>query len=208
MKIHKWITIVGILVLGLAVSSTNVSALSPETDLLLKLLEKKGIITQEEAKELGQGVKALKAETTEPAEKHYHSVKGLSERVRKIEHDTVLTQDIIFDYLKSGKFSLIPLSIFCQKVLLTISQASILNPKKHVEIRISDTGMGIPKENLSKLFDPFFTTKDVGKGTGLGLNVVYNIIQKHKGTIDVESELGKGSTFILRINTEINNSSA
>ena len=69
----------------------------------------------------------------------------------------------------------------------------------HVEIKISDTGKGIPKENLVKIFDPFFTTKEVGKGTGLGLNVAYNIIKKHKGTIDVESEVGKGTTFIIKI---------
>ena len=68
-----------------------------------------------------------------------------------------------------------------------------------VEIAISDTGSGIPKENLSKIFDPFFTTREVGKGTGLGLNVAYNIIQKHKGTIEVESEVGKGTTFTVRI---------
>jgi len=69
----------------------------------------------------------------------------------------------------------------------------------YVEIKISDTGSGIPKENLPKIFDPFFTTKKVGKGTGLGLNVAYNIIKKHKGTIDVESELGKGTAFTIRI---------
>jgi two-component system NtrC family sensor kinase len=69
----------------------------------------------------------------------------------------------------------------------------------YVEIRISDTGKGIPKENLSKIFDPFFTTKEVGKGTGLGLNVAYNIIKKHNGTIDVESTVGKGTMFTIRI---------
>jgi two-component system NtrC family sensor kinase len=68
-----------------------------------------------------------------------------------------------------------------------------------VEISISDTGSGIPKENLSRIFDAFFTTKEVGKGTGLGLNMAYNIIQKHKGTIDVQSEVGKGTTFRIRI---------
>lgn len=71
-----------------------------------------------------------------------------------------------------------------------------------VEIKISDTGAGIPKENLSKIFDPFFTTKEVGKGTGLGMNVAYNIIQKHNGTIDVESEIGKGTTFTITIPIE------
>ncbi|MBT3368366.1 MAG: response regulator [Nitrospina sp.] len=66
-----------------------------------------------------------------------------------------------------------------------------------VEIKIGDTGSGIPKDNLSKIFDPFFTTKDVGKGTGLGLNMAYNIIKKHNGTIDVESEVGKGTVFTI-----------
>jgi signal transduction histidine kinase len=69
----------------------------------------------------------------------------------------------------------------------------------YVEIKIGDTGLGIPEENHSRIFDPFFTTKDVGKGTGLGLNVAYNIIQKHKGTIDVESREGEGSVFTIRI---------
>ena len=68
-----------------------------------------------------------------------------------------------------------------------------------VEVRISDTGVGISKENISKIFEPFFTTKEVGKGTGLGMNIAYNIIKKHKGTIDVESEVGKGATFTIRI---------
>lgn len=68
-----------------------------------------------------------------------------------------------------------------------------------VEIIISDTGAGIPRENLSKIFDPFFTTKEVGKGTGLGLNVAYNIIKKHNGTIDVKSSVGKGTIFSVRL---------
>jgi signal transduction histidine kinase len=68
-----------------------------------------------------------------------------------------------------------------------------------VEIRISDTGCGIPEENRSRIFDPFFTTKDVGKGTGLGMNIAYNIIKKHKGDIRVESKVGEGTTFIVRL---------
>jgi signal transduction histidine kinase len=69
----------------------------------------------------------------------------------------------------------------------------------NAEIIISDTGQGIAKKNLSRIFDPFFTTKAVGKGTGLGLNVTYNIIKKHNGSIDVQSEPGKGATFTIRI---------
>ena len=72
-----------------------------------------------------------------------------------------------------------------------------------VEIKISDTGSGIPKENLPRIFDPFFTTKKVGKGTGLGLNVAYNIIQKHHGKIDVKSEVGKGTMFTIQIPTDL-----
>jgi two-component system NtrC family sensor kinase len=71
----------------------------------------------------------------------------------------------------------------------------------YVEIMISDTGAGIPKENLPKIFDPFFTTKKIGQGTGLGLNVAYNIIKKHQGEIDVKSDVGKGTMFIIRIPT-------
>jgi two-component system NtrC family sensor kinase len=69
----------------------------------------------------------------------------------------------------------------------------------NVEIILSDTGCGIPEENLSKIFDPFFTTKDVGKGTGLGMNIAYNIIKKHGGTIEVESQVGVGTTFTIRL---------
>jgi signal transduction histidine kinase len=69
-------------------------------------------------------------------------------------------------------------------------------------ISIKDTGCGIPKEDLPKIFDPFFTTKDPGKGTGLGLSTCFNTIKEHQGTINVESEPGKGTTvrIILPLN--------
>jgi PAS domain S-box-containing protein len=69
----------------------------------------------------------------------------------------------------------------------------------NIVIRISDTGAGIPQDHLSKLFTPFFTTKPAGKGTGLGLSISYSIIQKHGGTIEVESAEGKGTTFIIHL---------
>lgn len=70
---------------------------------------------------------------------------------------------------------------------------------KNILVLISDTGVGIPQKNLRKIFDPFFTTKEVGKGTGLGLNLVYNIIRNHGGRIDVASTVGKGSQFLITL---------
>jgi signal transduction histidine kinase len=66
-------------------------------------------------------------------------------------------------------------------------------------IRIKDTGPGIPENIREKIFDPFYTTKGVGKGTGLGLSISQSIIEKHKGTIDVKSETGKGTEFVISI---------
>ena len=67
-----------------------------------------------------------------------------------------------------------------------------------VHIKVTDTGCGIPEENLSVIFEPFFSTKEENKGVGLGLSVVHGIIREHQGTIYVESEVGTGSTFTLR----------
>jgi len=68
-----------------------------------------------------------------------------------------------------------------------------------VWVEVSDSGKGIAPENLSRIFDPFFTTKPVGTGTGLGLSVSYSIIQKHHGSINVASEVGKGTTFRITL---------
>jgi two-component system NtrC family sensor kinase len=69
--------------------------------------------------------------------------------------------------------------------------------RQHVELVVSDTGMGMSEETMSKLFTPFFTTKPPGKGTGLGLSIIYGIVKMHRGDIRVESELGQGTTFSL-----------
>jgi len=87
------------------------------------------------------------------------------------------------------------------KLIVRTLMANIAH-KDYVEIQIQDNGTGIPKELQTKIFEPFFTTKEIGKGTGLGLSLVYEIIQKHQGKIELESEIGKGSTFKVLLPVE------
>ena len=82
------------------------------------------------------------------------------------------------------------------KLTLTTSLEGDAN---RIIFKISDTGSGISKAHLTRLFEPFFTTKEKGKGTGLGLPVVYGIIRRHNGTIDVSSVVGEGTTFTIKL---------
>ncbi len=74
--------------------------------------------------------------------------------------------------------------------------------RKRVRLEIADTGLGIQPDHLDRVFDPFFTTKEVGKGTGLGLSLVHGIVKEHQGTITIESQLGRGTKFIIVLPTE------
>jgi len=75
--------------------------------------------------------------------------------------------------------------------------------QEHLIVQFVDTGVGIPQEHLYKIFDPFFTTKPAVKGTGLGLSISYGIIKSHGGTILVESQIGKGSKFMVRFPLQV-----
>jgi PAS domain S-box-containing protein len=83
--------------------------------------------------------------------------------------------------------------------ILTVKTDQLALNDKYVNIVISDTGHGISNEDQKKIFDPFFTTKEEGKGVGLGLSIVYGVITRHNGKIEVESEPGKGSTFRMSL---------
>ncbi len=75
----------------------------------------------------------------------------------------------------------------------------LVHPTDTVEVTFTDTGCGIPPENLERLFEPFFSTKEEVEGVGLGLWISYGIIQKHKGTIEVDSKVREGTTFAITL---------
>jgi PAS domain S-box-containing protein len=85
------------------------------------------------------------------------------------------------------------------KIQAAVSQGNGSGPGDCIEFCVTDTGQGIPADVQPRIFDPFFTTKPVGKGTGLGLSLCYGIVKSHHGQISMQSEVGKGTTFIVRI---------
>jgi two-component system NtrC family sensor kinase len=85
------------------------------------------------------------------------------------------------------------------KVGGTLTISSYVLDNDHIAVSVEDTGIGMTPETKAKIFEPFFTTKDVGQGTGLGMSIVFTIIQSHQGTIAIESEFGKGTKIIFTI---------
>lgn len=139
---------------------------------------------------------------------------GLEDTLTLLHHEIKHNIQVVRDYGKLPPMSVFPsrLNQVFLNILNNARQAihdkGTITIKTRVEdktaaIAISDDGIGIPKENLSRVFDPGFTTKGVGIGTGLGLSICYQIVKDHRGRIDVESEVGKGATFTVRIPTNL-----
>jgi two-component system NtrC family sensor kinase len=82
------------------------------------------------------------------------------------------------------------------KVIVT---TKLSEDRKSIALEVADNGDGISPENLSKIFDPFYTSKEEGKGVGLGLAVVYGIVEEHRGEIEAKSKLHEGTTFIVTL---------
>lgn len=117
-------------------------------------------------------------------------VKGYAPNLPHIQADANQLQQVFVNLIKNG-YQAMP-----QGGDLRITTRAMGN---QVQAIFADSGTGISPENLKRIFDPFFTTKEVGKGTGLGLSVSYGIIESHGGKIEVESQLGVGTTFVVTL---------
>jgi two-component system NtrC family sensor kinase len=132
---------------------------------------------------------------------------GIESTLNIVNNEVKYKADVIREFGDIPEIECLPSQLYQVVMNLVVNSAHAIGPQRgtitirtgvegdHVWITVSDTGSGIAKENLSRIFDPFFTTKPVGKGTGLGLSLSYGIVQKHHGRIEVESEVGKGTTF-------------
>ena len=126
----------------------------------------------------------------------------MNPQLKDIKADAILSPlpSILAD---SGQIQQVIMNLLANSIQAITENGEIIvktnASKDHIEIGISDNGCGIPGENLDKIFDPFFTTKEQGKGTGLGLSICYGVVKTHKGSIDVKSEVGKGTTFTIKL---------
>ncbi len=119
-------------------------------------------------------------------------VRALGPDLPRIQGDPVRLEEVIINLVTNARDAMEAHN----GGTLTIRTWTV--PDRHqVYLQVSDTGEGIPADNLDRIFDPFFTTKDPGKGTGLGLSIVHGIVEEHHGHIAVDSKPGKGATFTI-----------
>lgn len=134
-----------------------------------------------------------------------HSTVRLSRaiiRKERIQLTLNLPQGPLFVEGSQGRMSQVILNLITNAIYAMRDgggelEISLMELENNVELKIRDTGTGIPHEHLKKIFDPFFTTKPIGEGTGLGLAISYSIVTQHRGTISVESSSGIGTTFTV-----------
>jgi signal transduction histidine kinase len=126
-------------------------------------------------------------------------------RINKIELEQDIPDEAVFINGNRSKLEQIFVSVFTNAIQAMKENGTLsvsLKPRpedKNVIVKINDTGLGIPAEDIKNIFEPFFTTKPVSKGTGLGLSVCKSLVMEHDGEINVESRLGKGTTFTIKL---------
>jgi len=123
--------------------------------------------------------------------------KELAGEVPYVMGDSQLLQQAIFDLINNARWAIEKKGDPAGGHITVKTEHDM--GRREVVLSVSDTGIGMSAENLAKIFEPFFTTKSVGEGTGLGLSIIYNIVKSHKGTIEVQSTQGQGTTFVVRL---------
>ncbi len=127
-----------------------------------------------------------------------HVVRDFTQDLPELLIDSDRMRQVFLNIINNAKYAMNEGGTFTITTEKQVPAASTANgDMRSLRIKFSDTGAGIKKEDMGKIFEPFFTTKPEDKGTGLGLSVCYTIVEKHGGNIEVESEEGKGTTFIL-----------
>lgn len=138
--------------------------------------------------------------------------RGIDSTLNIVSNEVKYKADVIKEYGDIPDIQCLPLQINQVVMNLIVNAAHAIGDERgritvrtgrdgddHVWLEIGDNGSGIAPDTVSRIFDPFFTTKAVGKGTGLGLSLAYGIVQKHSGRIDVDTALGQGTRFRVRL---------
>jgi len=167
-------------------------------------------VTRDASQRVSAIVKSLRnfARLDEADRKRVDVHEGLDSTVTLLRHELKGHIEVVTDYGKLPAIECFPnrlnqvfMNILVNSIHSIDGRGTITIRTRHqgdrVQIAFVDTGKGIAPEHITRVFDPGFTTKGVGVGTGLGLSICYRIVQDHKGTIGVESQPGKGTTFTL-----------
>jgi two-component system, NtrC family, sensor kinase len=137
--------------------------------------------------------------------------RGIDSTVNIVNNEVKYKADVIKEYGDIPDIECLPSELNQVILNLVVNAAHAINGKRgkitistgtegdNIWIKVADNGSGIPKEVVPRIFDPFFTTKPIGSGTGLGLSLSYGIIQKHEGRIELDTELGRGTTFCITL---------
>lgn len=174
-------------------------------DILVLMREsKEGIVR---VRKIVQDLKDFSHVDTNPDWQFANLNQGIDSTLNVINNEIKYRADLVKDYCDLPEVQCMPSQINQVVMNLVLNAAQAMGAERgkitvrtgvaddKVWLEVIDNGSGIPKDVLPRIFDPFYTTKAVGKGTGLGLSLSYGVIQKHHGSIDVQSEIGKGSAF-------------